>query len=204
MAKIPSKNKDLRRYVLFKDLRKLVLYALWLAIWYLGADAYNQSHPKYSPSRLMLGWKLALWMAASALLGFLIFRMWTFFTDRSYRAVISRSGLSQSYEASRDPGLGNATDYDFRLNTSLRIQKKGKRRNCRIHFEQKPGFYFYYYEGTEILKLHGLPYPIAVKGQHPDAPKQICAACGQIAKDDEVRCHVCEHTLIDPKDLPLA
>ena len=38
----------------------------------------------------------------------------------------------------------------------------------------------------------------------PDAPKQICAACGQIAKDDEVRCHVCEHTLIDPKDLPLA
>ena len=46
MAKIPSKNKDLRRYVLFKDLRKLVLYALWLAIWYLGADAYNQSHPK--------------------------------------------------------------------------------------------------------------------------------------------------------------
>ena len=201
MAKIPCKNKDLRRYVLGKDLFKLVLYALFLTVWYLGAYAYNQSHKKYPPERLMLGWKLLLWMAAAALVGFFLFRIYTFFTDRSYRAVITASGLSQSYEASRDPGLGNATDYDFRLNTSLRIKKSGRRKQSRIHFEQKPGFYFYYYESTEIVKLRGLPYPIAVSGQHPNAKKRICAACGQIALDTESHCHVCGHSLIDPADL---
>ena len=201
MARIPKKNRDLRRYVLFKTLRKLFLYALWLTVWYLGAYAYNQSHTKYPPERLMLGWKLLFWMAVSALIGFFLFRIHTCFTDRSYRAVITVSGLSQSYEASRDPGLGNAIDYDFRLNTSLRIKKTGRRKQSRIHFEQKPGFYFYYYENTEIVKLHGLPYPIAVSGQHPRAPKRICAACGQIALDTESHCQVCSHSLIDPADL---
>lgn len=201
MLKIPPKNKDLRRYVLFKDLRKLMLYALWLAIWYFGAYAYNQNHQSYPPERRMMGWKLLLWMLAAALLGFVLFRIWTIFTDRSYRAVITRSGLSQSYEASRDPGLHNATDYDFRLNTALQIQKLGKSKKSRIHFEQKLGFYFYYYEGTEIVKLHGLPYPIAVGSEHPDAKKRICAACGQIATGEETRCQICAHTLIDPQDL---
>jgi len=201
VAKIPSQNQDLRRYVLFRDLRKLFLYAIWLAIWYFGAYAYNQNHQTYPPERRMEGWKLLLWMLASAILGFVLFRLWMFFTDRTYRAVITRSGLSQSYEASRDPGLHNATDYDFRLNTALQIQKRGRSKKSRIHFEQKLGFYFYYYEGTEIVKLHGLPYPIAVGNQHPDAQKRICAACGQIAIDEESHCHVCGHSLIDPKDL---
>jgi hypothetical protein len=151
----------------------------------------------------MVGWKLLLWMSASLLLGFVIFRIWTLFTDRSYRAVITRSGLSQSYEASRDPGLHNATDYDFRLNTALLVKREGKDKSRRIHFEQKMGFYFYYYEGTEIVKLHGLPYPIAVGNQHPDTKKRICAACGQIAPDNdtESHCHACGHSLIDPADL---
>lgn len=203
MLKIPSQNKDLRRYVFRKDLRKIALYAVWLAIWYFGAYAYNQDHQSYPPARLMVGWKLLLWMAASALLGFVIFRVWTFFTDRSYRAIITRSGLSQSYEASKDPGLHNATDYDFRLNTALHVKKKGDGKNRRIHFEQKIGFYFYYYEGTEIVKLHGLPYPIAVGNQHPDARERICAACGQISVDNESHCHVCGHSLIDPADLQI-
>ena len=203
MVKLPAQNKDLRRYVLFKDLRKLMLYALWMTIWYFGAYIYNQNHQTYPPERQMIGFKLLLWMLASALLGFFLFRIWTFFTDRTYRAVITASGLSQSYEASKDPGLHNATDYDFRLNTALRIQKCGKRKSRRIHFEQKPGFYFYYYEGTEIVKLHGLPYPVAVGNRHPDAKKRICAACGQIAVDTEAHCHVCGHSLINFADLQL-
>lgn len=204
MIKIPSRYNDLRRYVFFRDLRKIVLYLLWLTIWYLGAYAYNQNHQKYPPERLMMGWKLAIWMMASALLGFFLFRIWTFFTDRSYRAVIQVSGLSQSYEASKDPGLHNTTDFDFRLNTALLIKKNGKRKNSRLHFEQKMGFYFYYYEGTEITKLRGLPYPIATGNQHPDAKKRICAACGQISTEEESHCQVCDHSLIDPKELHLS
>ena len=204
MSKIPAKNKDLRRYVFFKDLRKITIYLLWMAIWYFGAYMYNHNHQKYPPERLMVGWKLLIWMLASAFLGFLLFRIWTFFTDRTYGAVITVSGLSQSYEASKDPGLHNSTDFDFRLNTALKIKKHGKKKNSRIHFEQKLGFYFYYYEGTEILKLRGLPYPIAVRNRHPDAKQGICAACGQISDEAQGNCQVCGHTLIDPNELSLS
>ncbi len=201
MIKIPQKNRDLKRYVLKKDILRLIVYIIWLAIWYAGAYLYNQSHQKYPPERKLIGTKLFLWLFVAAAVGFFLFRIRTFFTDRPYRAVITASGLSQSYEASRDPGLQNATDFDFRLNTALQIQKKGHKRKRRIHFEQKPGFYFYYYEGTEIVKLRGLPYPIATGHIHPDAKPLVCAACGQIATEKADRCEVCLHTLIDPEDL---
>jgi hypothetical protein len=204
MIKIPKANKDLRSYVIKKDVFRMVVYLLWLAIWYLGAHLYNQNHQTYPPHRLMLGWKLLLWMLASALLGFFLFRIWTFFTDRTYCAVIVKSGLSQSYEASKDPGFHNATDYDFRLNTALQLQKLGGKKKKSLRFEQKPGFYFYYYEETKIVKYHGLPYPIAVGNFHPDSPARICSACGQKSNTPIDRCDFCGFTLIDPEQIDLS
>lgn len=204
MIRIPKRNQDLKFYVLKKYILRSALYVIWLTIWYLGAYLYNQNHQKYPPERQMIGVKLLLWMLLSAALGFILFRIWTFFTDRSYRAVITSSGLSQTYEASRDPGLQNATDFDFRLNTALQVQKKGRKRKKRIHFEQKLGFYFYYYEGTEIVKLRGLPYPIAIDHKHPDAKPLVCVACGQIYAKKADCCEICFHTLIDPKDLQIS
>ena len=201
MQRLPKQNRDLKRYVLKKDIRRVVLYLLWMLAWYSGAVFYNYSHQTYPPERRMEGWRLLLWMLASAALGFFFFRIYLFFTDKSYRGVITVSGLSQSYEASRDPGLSNSIDWDFRLNTALRISVPGEKQTRRVHFEQKRGFYFYYYEGTEILKLRGLPYPLAVGNRHPDALPKVCLACGQIAGTDETQCSVCFHTLVDPETL---
>ena len=197
MYDLPKENKDLRRYVLGKDLRRLGLYLLWMALWYGGAMAYNHNHQTYTPDRLMLGWKLFFWMLASATRGFFLFRIYTFFTDRAYQGTILTSGLSQSYEGSKDPGLLKSADYDFRLNTALKLETdRGKRK--RLHFEQKNGFYFYYYEGTKVVKFHGLPYPVAVGHQHPNARQyRMCAACGQVNGAKETRCQTCFFTLID-------
>ncbi len=200
MIKIPKNNQDLRRYVLGKDLRRLGLYAVWIALWYGGARAYNYNHQTYSPDRLMIGWKLFFWMLASAFLGFFLFRIYAFFTDRTYRGTILTSGLSQSYEGSKDPGFLKSADYDFRLNTDLRIQRDdGKRK--RLRFEQKNGFYFYYYEGTEVIKFHGLPYPVAIGNRNAHSKHRMCVACGQVNGTEEHRCQTCFHTLIDEEAL---
>ena len=201
MIKLPARNSDLKRYVRKKDVRRVILYLIWMALWYSGAVFYNYNHQTYPPERQMVGWKLLLWMLGSALLGFFVFRIYLFFTDRTYRGVIAYSGLSQTYEASRDPGIDNAVDWDFRLNTALQVAIKGRKKNKRVHFEQKIGFYFYYYEGTEIVKLHGLPYPLAVNRFHPDARARVCLACGQVASEECTRCESCYHTLVDPATL---
>ena len=203
MIRIPKKNRDLRRYVLKKDIRRIAFYILWMGLWYLGAFLYNYNHQKYPPERQMLGFKLFLWMLASAVIGFFLFRIWSLFTDRSYCAVIIRSGLSQTYEGSKDPGLHNAADYDFRLNTALQLEKEGSGKKKNLHFEQKLGFYFYYYEETRIVKLHGLPYPIAIDHIHPDAKPRVCVACGLMATEHTDRCAACFHSLIDPGELSI-
>lgn len=203
MQKLPKKYRDLRRYVLFKDLRRVLSYMTWLAVWLAGAFAYNNAHQTYPPHRLMLGWRLALWMMVSALSGFFIFRIYIFFTDRTYRGVICVSDLTQTYEASRDPGLANAVDWDFRLNTRLYVDVSQKSKPRRLHFEQKIGFYFYYYEGTQVIKFHGLPYPLAVGSIHEDAPARVCLACGQVAAAEGTQCESCFHSLVDPADIPV-
>ncbi len=195
MKGIPKKNKDLRHYVLRRDLLRALGYVVWIVVWYAAVAVYNGSHETYPDYRLILGWKLWLWLAVSAVTGFFLFRIQRFFTDRSFCGQIEKAGLSRSYSASADPGEG---DYDFRLNTHLRIRTAdGKRRNIR--FEQKPGFYRYYAEGTQVVHFHGLPYPV---NTDPSAENGwVCSACGSFSQERRDTCEICRHSLVDPLDL---
>jgi hypothetical protein len=124
-----------------------------------------------------------------------IFRIWRFFTDKTYRGRIVSNDNSRSYTQSQDPG---SAEYDFRLNTKLKIlDDDGKVHRTR--FEQKNGFYTYYYEGNEIVHLHGLPYPINLDPTGKDGC--VCAACGTWYETKKDICDVCNHTIIDPKKL---
>lgn len=195
MKSIPKENRDLRIYVLRKDLFRAVGFALWMVLWYSGAAAYNHNHQTYPPERQMVGWRLYLWLAIAAITGFLLFRLWKFFTDRTFRGIIKSNSNSRSYSPSQDP---KNSAYDFRLNTKLKIeQSDGTTR--RIRFEQKNGFYTYYYEGSEIMHLHGLPYPVNLDPSSQNG--YVCSACGTWYKEKKDRCDVCNHTIIDPKKL---
>ncbi len=194
MLHIPKKNNDLRRLVLRRDILRLGGYLVWLAVWLLGIGFYNAGSP-YVP---LYGWRLGLTVAAAALLGFCLFRMWKFFTDFSCRGIIETSGLSHSYSASADPGALKGLDYDFRLNTALKI--KNAHGHCKtMRFEQKRGFYLYYHEGNEVVSFHGLPYPISTDIHAPHG--YVCAACGTWTEEFTPHCAICGHTLIHPKDL---
>ena len=196
--KIPKKHLDLRRHVLRRGILRILGFVFWSALMIGGAIAYNNNHQTYPDYRRIVGWKMALWVALVLVSGFFVFRMWRFFTDRACTGTIIQTGLSHTYAASPDPGAMNGVDYDFRTNTALRLRlDNGKLR--RLRFEQKPGFYLYYYEGHRIAKLYGLPYPINLD---PDAKNgYVCVACGIWRKEKATHCEACGMSLIDPKDL---
>ena len=198
MNRIPKENRDLLWYVLRRDAFRLFGFAVWVGALLLGAISYNNNHKTYPPERLMIGWKLWLWIALAVLTGFFLFRVWKFFTDRPFRGVIESNGNSRSYSASQDPGATSGASYEFRLNTSLRVRSQDGKLH-RIRFEQKNGFYSYYHEGNEIAHFHGLPYPLNLDSKHENG--WVCVACGTWYKAKIDRCDHCHHTLIDPDKL---
>ena len=199
MPKLPKKNRDLIRLVIRRGVLRLLGWLLWTALWIGGALSYNANHQTYPAYRLITGWKMFFLSLLATLTGFLIFRGWKFFTDRTCRGVIVTSGLSHSYSASSDPGKAGM-DYDFRINTALKLRTDdGKVR--RLRFEQKNGFYHYYHEGNRIVRFHGLPYPINLD---PTAANGfVCAACGFWSEQPINRCDLCHHSMIDPKELDI-
>ena len=198
MYQIPEQYRNLRRYVRSRDVRKLVLFAVWMLVFWGNAVLYNYNHQTYSASRRLVGWRMVLFLAVAAVLGFFLFRMWTFFTDRTYKGVVIRSGLSHSYTPPDEPYAIKAANYDFRTNTKLEI-RTDKKKKRRPRFEQKNGCYWYYNEGERLIHFHGLPYPINLD---PTAPHgYICLACGRMHKVYQPNCEFCFLDLVDPATL---
>ena len=215
-VKIPKKNADLIRYVRVRGFLQTLGFALWVAALVSGALAYNAAHQTYPPEDRILGWKLAVWIAAAVVSGFFLFRIRKLIFSRTVVGEVIASGLSHGYTHSADPGASSAVSYDFRLHTHLTVKtERGKRK--KLKFEQKPGFYLYYYEGNRVCKLAGLPYPIcdpahaarpergkAAGAEDPhDDPSggYLCVACGRINKELNAPCEGCSHSLIDPREL---
>ena len=199
MIRLPQKNRDLRRYVLKKELRRILLYFLWLGIFLGAALSYNHNHQTYPPERRMEGWRLIVWMLIAAVIGFFLFRIHQFLTRRACRGTVLLSKLSHTYTVTEDP-LHAARDggYDFRLHTALIIQKpNGKKQSLR--FEQKIGSYQYYQEGADLIRFRALPYPVNLGGD----PKNgfVCVACGRMHKSYQEHCDQCGLSLIDPREL---
>ncbi len=196
--KIPKQYTDLRRFVLRKQICRVLGFLLWIAVFVGGAVMYNIDHDAFPPERLILGWRLWLWIAASVVSGFLIFRMRRVFFDNSCIGTVTHTRSSQVYTNSSAPTQESPSGYDFRTHTILLLQlPNGKRR--RLRFEQKNGFYLYYHEGEQLAKLHGLPYPV---NTDPLAPHGfVCAACGTWRQAYASRCDICGLSIIDPKEL---
>lgn len=216
--RIPRANRDVRRLVAWRKIRRIGGYVLWLAAFWFCAWFYNDSHQTYPPERRLIGWRLAIFMAVAALTGFFLFRVWRFFFHRTVEGEIVLSELSHTYTTSADPRTVKILNYDFREHTYLVIRTdKGKKR--RIRFEQKTGFYLYYYPGSYICRFSELPYPIcdparrcqprveespvarAARAHHDDlSGGRMCVACGFLNRGEET-CDRCGLSLIDPADV---
>ena len=198
MHQIPKRNADLRRYVLLKDIRRCVLYALWCGFWFYGIWFYNVNREAYPDGRQLSGWRFVALIVFVLVIGFFLFRMQKFFTQRTLAGKILQSNITHSYTYSEDPGLFNGIKYDYRLKTALIVQTEdGKQK--KIRFEQKMGSYQSHRVGEYIIRFHGLAYPI-----NPTINKEsgyMCVACGRFHKQWQPHCAVCEHSLIHPDDI---
>ena len=198
MYRIPKRNRDLRRYVFFKDARRILLYVLWLTLWTVSVILFNQNRQTYPDEKRLTGWRAVALFAAVIIIGFVAFRIYKFFTERTVYGKVIFSGLHHDYTHSEDPGSFNTMKYDFRLKTALTVETaNGKKRKLR--FEQKIGSYYAYRTGEEILRFHGLSYPINVN--HQKGHGYVCVACGRFHQNWQEKCAVCELSLIHPDDL---
>ncbi len=209
--RLPDRNRDLRRYVFWRRLLQVLGYLAFTGLFAVGADRYNAAHQTYPPEKLILGWKWAVWMVAALLLGFFLFRIYRLFSLRPLRGVILDSGLSHAYTGSADPGYGGR-GYDFRTRTVLTVQDARGRKH-RLRFEQKPGFYLYYYPGTSCCRLGGLHYPVCDPRSRAKPERRgreafddlsggrICVACGLLNQASVEKCANCGFTIVEPEDL---
>ena len=213
--RLPDCNRDLRGYVRRRRFFQIVGYCLWVAAFAMGAWSYNDAHQTYPPHRRIIGWRLVIWLGAAAVIGFFLLRIWRFFSLRQVEGVVVKNQLSHSYTHSADPGAQNSVSYDFRLNTYLVIRDaRGKHR--RLRFEQKPGFYLYYYPGTQVCRFAGLPYPLknpkceaelppwrTIEDAHDDLSGGfLCVACGYLNNPSaDAPCGCCGHSLVDPAEV---
>ena len=195
---IPKKNGDLIRYVRIRDLTRTAGFLIWLAFWLGGALSYNANHQTYPPHRLIIGWRLLLWMLAAAFIGGFLFRVWQSLFHRTRSGTVVDSLTSRGYTPSLDPKTEKKERYDFRTYTVVKLRTP-KGRYCRVRFEQKDGFYPYYCTGTNVIRFHGLPYPVCT--DHTRQDRYVCAACGRLQQNLQEPCGGCGHSLIDPKDL---
>ena len=198
MYKIPKQYKDLRRHILYTDLKKIILFTLWMLVFLAGALFYNKNSNTYANELKIVGWRLAVWLAIAAVLGLIVFRMWTFFTNRTCAGKIHYAGLTYSYSSSEDPYAFKPFTYDTRASKKLHIiQKNGKKK--RLYFEQKIGSYWYYNEGEEIVRFHGCPFPLNLD---PEAKHgYVCVACGRTYESYIDECENCYLSIIDPAEL---
>ncbi len=196
--RIPMKNRDLRRYVFKKTFKRCLFFFLWMVVWFGGAMFYNAEHQTYPEERRMTGWRLTLLMFLMFVVGFLLFRMWKIWTERSVCGIIETSDLSHTYTTADSPRCCHAGGYEHRLKKTLRI-RTANGSHQRIRFEQKNGSYLYYREGTEVIRFYGLPYPIEIDRESFDG--YVCVACGRHSDVWTERCVECGFSLVDPRDL---
>lgn len=188
--KLPNENRDLRALVRRRRGIKATAYLFWLAALLLGLLRYQATHARHP----MAFWQLALWLGGGAAIGFLLLRMWVFFTDRFVIGTVTRSGLSHGVKGD-----------EFKLNTAIRVTDE-RGRHHRLRFEQKHQFYLLYREGVRICKFPFLTYPLTDPttvdwlGKTTDACPQggFCVVCGRSNGAGERRCAACGHSLIDP------
>ena len=195
--KIPIKNTDLRRYALLKNAKRLIFCLLYYAFFILAYLFYIEDtrHEPLSPLYL------AIFAFAVMISGFFIFKMNSFFFDRSLVGTVQAISLVRNY----DRGINRRAKHSFDFHTYLKIvitDKSGRRRKIRVPLFDD-GFDGYYKDGDTVAAFRGLNYPLSLEAERRG--EHICMICGvrSYEKKGQVqdRCPSCNYSLIDIADL---
>lgn len=209
--KIPRKNDDLRKYALWKNLKYLVAYLLYVGF-FTSAFLFflNGRHEDAEP---LSSWTYPLFAVIVLISGWVICCMYRFVGDRSVLGRIKSIKIVRNY----DRGLSRTAKLSLDEHTYIRIttvEQNGKRHHVTVPLFDD-GYDGYYPEGGSLIKFRGLTYPLCreseEKGTHLCGVcgvrtyyiegKVICGEAEPQKRGELLICRSCGHTLINLRDL---
>ncbi len=202
-CRIPRENGDLRRFAFLTNLKRVVLFVAYCALWVVAYDFYL----KYSYiNKPLVWWALLIFAALVVISGCFLCSMPAFFRERSFSGRIEAMKVYREF-TKRSIGHRAAVN-DIQLYRGLIVRdEKGRRRQLRFKMRDS-GFGGYYTEGAKMAYFRGTKYPICFEGD--DAGACMCVVCGSRnyaewrggkQEDRPTRCSLCGHSLIDVRKL---
>ena len=199
--RIPSKNSDVRRYAVWKNLKYLVFYIALVVIMNLALWSYLGRRP--SGLEPLKWWVYPLFEAMVVVGGWFVCCMTRFVSDRYACGRIRSMRMVRSYGRALSRKAKPTVGFYNYLKVDLACEGGPKSVKVQI-FED--GYDGYYREGGTLVKFRGLNYPICLESEAEGA--HICAVCGvrcyngNSTKGDGVLiCPSCGRSLIDVNDL---
>ncbi len=208
---IPKRNVDLKKYAIWKNLKYLLGYIGYCALFFLAFAGFMSR--RYKGAEPLEWWVYLLFAVVVLVSGWLVCCMYRFVGDRSFSGILKRSDLTRSY----DRGLSRKAGFHLEDHTyvKMRLQnEEGKKRKIKVQLFDD-GYDGYYKENEEIVKFRGLNYPICIESEREG--NHICAVCGVRTyyvegkmpdgsllpeiRDGIMICRSCGHTMINVDEL---
>ena len=199
-CRIPEENRDLRRYAFFVNLKRIVLFLLWCAMWVLAYRFYLE----YPINKPLVRWLLLIFAGGVLVGGWFLCSMTAFVRERSFFGKVEKMKLDREFQK----GVVTARSADEEMFRVLIVRdEKGKRRRLRFKMKDS-GFGLYYRDGAEIAYFRGTKFPLCLDTKDKDAC--MCVACGTRnypewrdgeKGDKPTYCALCGHTLVDTEKL---
>ncbi len=204
--KIPQKNGDLKRYAALRHLKYLCFYILYI-LFFTAAFAFFMNG-RYEDAEPLGVWVYVLFPLAVLLSGWFVCCMNRFVGDRFVSGRIKEMKYVRDYGRGVDRRAGFSLDFHTYIKLVV-TDDNGRRRRIKVPLFAD-GFDGYYAEGSELIKLRGLNYPVVKESL--DKGVLLCAVCGVRTVVSEIQidgaispkrikgryiCRSCGHSLIE-------
>lgn len=205
--RIPIKNKGLRRYAAWKNLKYLLAFVAYIAFFLSAFIYYVQHRPEDADA--LLPWVYPVFAGVVVVSGWLVCCMSRFVLDRSLSGKIREITVVRNYGRGLSRKATMSVDFHTYLKVSA-LNERGRKQSVRFPLFDD-GYDGYYRENGTIVKFRGLTYPICIESEKEGM--HMCGVCGvrtyykdgkQIfgelkpeIVDGLIQCRCCNHTLID-------
>ncbi len=209
--RIPQRNKDLKRFAFWRNMKYLLLFVGYLCFWSFGLLFYLSR--RYVGASRLEWWVYLLFTLTMLISGWCICFMNRFIFDRSRTGRLSETQYTRNF----DRGLSRRGKFSLDEHTYIKaklVLPDGKTKKVKFPLFDD-GYDGYYCEGDEIVKFRGLNYPLSLRAEEEGI--HLCTVCGVRTfykegkaihgeaqpeiRDGLLICRSCKHTMIDIHEL---
>ncbi len=202
-CRIPKENADLRKYAFMRDLKRILFFAAYCALWALAYKFYLDYSYINKP---LIWWVLLIFAGCVLLSGWIICGMTAFVRERSFSGKIEAMKVYREFSKRSVAARTSALEIQMYRGLIIR-DESGRRRKLRFKMRDS-GFDGYYTEGGHIAYFRGTQYPLCFEGD--EAGACMCVVCGSrnyaewrdgVKGERPTHCSLCGHSIVDVKKL---